>query len=258
MDSGVYVPILGVIPFDETIDSVDLNSDESRYKSAMEAAIVNIKSLQDEYDDEAKIISFTSPTPLNGKSTTSKNLAETLSLLDKKVLLVDADFKRGGLGKDFNIKSISENTFFNINSSNLDNFRISNNFYLIPRVKGLINSFHFICNPRYPKIFEDLKKDFDYIIFDTAPLLSVADTSIILKLADINLLVLRHEITKIREIKQTLDMFAQINTPVRGLIYNAYSRPSGYYGYYRLYKNYSYAYYSEKYLDNSYDYEKEI
>ena len=53
-------------------------------------------------------------------------------------------------------------------------------------------------------------------------------------------------------------MFAQINTPVRGLIYNAYSRPSGYYGYYRLYKNYSYAYYSEKYLDNSYDYEKEI
>ena len=59
-----------------------------------------------------------------------------------------------------------------------------------------MNSFHFISNPKYPKIFQDIENNFDYIIFDTAPLLSVADTSAILKLSDINLLVIRHEVTK--------------------------------------------------------------
>ena len=258
MDSGIFEPIMGVIPFEDGIDKVDLNSDASKYKSAMEALIVNIRSLQDEKDNEAKIISLTSPTALNGKSTTSKKLAETLSLLGNKVLLVDADFKRGGLGKSFDVKSISEKTFFDINSSNLDSYRIADNFYLIPRVKGLINSFHFICNSQYPKFFNEIKNNFDYIIFDTAPLLSVADTSAILKLSDINLLVLRHEVNKIKEVKLTLDMFSQINIPVNGFIYNAYAKPTGYYGYYSLYRNYSYAYYSDKYLNDSYDYKKEV
>ena len=258
IDSHIIEPIVGVIPFDEAIETVDLNSDTSRYKSAIESAIINIRSLQDENEDGAQIICLTSPTALNGKSTTSKKLAETLSLLGKKVLLIDSDFKRGSLGKDLNIKSISEKTFFDTAPSNLDKYRISNNLFLIPRVKGLVNSFHFVCDPRYPNIFQDLKNEFDYIIFDTAPLLSVADTSVIMKLANINLLIIRHEITKIREIKQALDMFSQINVPLNGFIYNAYAKPAGYYGYYRFYRNYAYAYYSDKYLSDSYDYKKEV
>ncbi|MFL2693717.1 MAG: AAA family ATPase [Gammaproteobacteria bacterium] len=258
MDNGIFEPMVGVIPFDEAIDNIDLNSDTSRYKASMESAIINIRSLQDEDKNGAQIICLTSPTALNGKSTTSKKLSETLSFLGNKVLLIDADFKRGGLGKDFNIETISERTFFDINSSNLDRYSISDNLYLIPRVKGLQNSFHFICDPRYPKIFQELKNEFDYIIFDTAPLLSVADTSVIMKLANINLLVLRHEITKIRELKQAIDMYSQINVPINGYIYNAYAKPTGYYGYYRLYRNYAYAYYSDKYLSDTYDYKKEV
>lgn len=256
-DHGISEPILGVIPFDDSINSIDLNSDMSRYKSALESTVINIKSLQDEKDG-AEIICFTSPTALNGKSTTSKNLGESLSLLGKKVLLIDADFKRGNLGKDFNVKSISEKTFFNTTSNDLDKYLISENFYLIPRVKGLANSFHFICNPRYANIIQDLKSEFDYIIFDTAPLLSVADTSIIMGLADINLLVLRHEVTKIRELRQVLDICSQTKVSVSGFIYNAYAKPTGYYGYYSFYRNYAYAYYSDKYLNDAYVYKKEV
>jgi len=254
MDNGIFEPILGVIPFEENVKTVDFNNDSSRYKSAMESAIINIRSLHEEINNEATIISLTSPTALNGKSTTAAKLSEMLSLLGKKILLVDADFKRGSLGKDFNVKSISEKTFFRINSSNLDDYIISDNLYLIPRIKGLINSFHFICNPQYSKIFQELKKDFDYIIFDTAPLLSVADTSVILELSDLNLLVLRHNFSKIKEAKQALDMFSQINVPLNGFIYNAYEKDSGYYG---MYANYAYAYYANKYINDSYEYNKE-
>ena len=258
MDNGLNDPIIGVIPFDESINDVDLNFDTSRYKSALESAIVNIRSLENHEHNNATVIALTSPTPLNGKSTTSRNLAQILSLLGKRVLLIDADLKRGSLAKDLNARSISEETFYKISSSNLDKYKISDNFYLIPRVKGLANSFHFICSPRYPQVFEDLKQSFDYIIFDTAPLLSVADTSVILKMADINLMVVRHEINKIGEIKQTIEMFNQINVSLSGFVYNAYAKPTGYYGYYGLYGNYAYAYYSDKYLNDSYDYKNEV
>ena len=56
-------------------------------------------------------------------------------------------------------------------------------------------------------------------------MLSVADISVILKMADINLMVVRHEINKIGEIKQTIEMFNQINVSLSGFVYNAYAKP---------------------------------
>ena len=138
MDNGITQPILGVVPYEDDLDLIDLNT-EGRYKSALESTVVNINSLQVNENKKTQIIALTSPTPLNGKSTTCKTLAESLSLLGKKVLIIDADFKRGGLGKDLNISSISEKTFFNISSTNLDKYRLTDNLYLIPRVKGLAN-----------------------------------------------------------------------------------------------------------------------
>lgn len=255
IDNGIVEPILGVFPFDDDINFI--NNSESRYKSSLESTIVNLNSISDSKNDSAQIIALTSPTPLNGKSTSSKSLAQGLSLIGKRVLLIDADFKRGGLGSDFNVKSISEETFFNINSSNLDKYSLSDNLYLIPRIKGLVNSFQFVQSQRFPKIIEFFRSEFDYIIFDTAPILSVADTSLIIKQADINVMIIRHEYNKIAEIKQAIDIFRQINVTLNGLIYNAYSKPKGYYGYYGLYGNYAYSYYSDKYLKDTYEYNKD-
>ena len=256
LDNGIFHPIMGVVPHDDNLNEANFFSSQSRFKSSLESIIVNIRSLQ-EKNNSLKTITITSPTPSNGKSTISQKLAESLSLLGNKVLLIDNDLKRGALGKSYKIRSISEKTFYDIDINNLDRFYISDNFYLIPRVKGLANSFQFICSNKYQDIIKNLKEHFDYVIFDTAPLLSVADTSVMLNSSDINLLVIRHEVNKISEIKQTLDTFSQLNAPFDGFIYNAYAKPTGYYGYYGLYGNYAYSYYSEKYLNDSYEYKKE-
>ena len=100
------------------------------------------------------------------------------------------------------------------------------------------------------------KENFDYIIFDTAPILSIADTPILISKSDISFMVVRHGLSRINEIKQSIDSFGQINKNVDGFIYNAYSKPKSYYGYYSLYGDYSYQYYAEKYLDDNYEYER--
>ena len=65
------------------------------------------------------------------------------------MLLVDNDLKRGKIGKNYNISSISEKTFDLIDETTIDRFKVNNNFYIIPRVKGLTNTFQFLYSYKY-------------------------------------------------------------------------------------------------------------
>ncbi len=253
-DNNFLQPMVGVIPF---IDDIDNNKDDKKLISSIESIIVNIQSIQGD-DDSKKVILLTSPSPANGKSTVSSNLAETFASIGKKVLLIDSDYKRGVVAKNYNLKSISEKTFLNINNENLSDIKIRNNLYVIPRVKGLANSFQFVLSQPFINQLEFFRAEFDYIIMDSAPILSVADSSVLLNTGDMNFLVVRHGATKINEIRQSNDIFTQLSSQISGFIYNAYAKPQGYYGYYGLYGNYSYQYYSEKYLYESYDYKDEV
>ena len=184
------------------------------------------------------------------------NLSEGLAKIGKKVLLIDNDLKRGNIAKKYGLKSISEKSFNDINETTIDKYNVKENFYVIPRVKGLSNTFQFLYNYKYQEKIKFLKEHFDFIVFDTGPILSVADSSILIEKSDFNLLVVRHGINKMNEIKQSIANFNQINKTIDGIVYNAYAKPNSYYGYYGIYGNYSYQYYAEKYLYEAYDYEK--
>ena len=252
-DNNIHLPIIGVVPLVEDFKSSD---EETKMDVAIESIVVNINSIQSNHA-EKNLITITSPSPSNGKSTVAKKLAQGYAKIGKKVLLVDNDLKRGSIAKTFSRHSISEKTFNSINESTLEQFKIENNLYLIPRVKGLANSFQFLFSYDYKKKVKFFKDQFDFVIFDTGPILSVADSSILIEQSDINILIVRHGLNKTNEIKQSIVNFNQINRDVDGIIYNAYSKPKSYYGYYGLYGNYAYQYYAEKYLYESYDYEKE-
>lgn len=253
-DNNFLQPMVGVIPF---IDDINNNKDDKKLISSMESIIVNIQSIQGD-DGSKKVVLLTSPSPANGKSTVSSNLAETFASIGKKVLLIDSDYKRGVVAKNYNLKSISEKTFLGINNENLSDIKVKDNLYVIPKVRGLANSFQFVLSKPFLNQLEFFRAEFDYIIMDSAPILSVADSSVLLNTGDMNFLVVRHGATKINEIRQSNDIFNQLNSQISGFIYNAYAKPQGYYGYYGLYGNYSYQYYSEKYLYESYDYKDEV
>lgn len=251
-DNNIYTPIIGVVP---NIEDFEDPKNDIKLTSSIESLIVNINAIQNNKPLN-NLITITSPSPGNGKSTISINLAEGFANIGKKVLIVDNDLKRGVINKNYNVKSISENIFYSINKSTINDYKIRDNLYVIPRVKGLNNTFQFLYSYRYKEKIKFFKDTFDYIIFDTGPVLSVADSSILIEQSDLNILVVRHSLNKINEIKQSLDNFKQINKDVDGIIYNAYAKPKSYYGYYGIYGNYSYQYYANKYLDDSYEYEK--
>ena len=107
---------------------------------------MNIRSIQGNNNDK-KIITITSPSPYNGKSTVSKFLAEHLVKLGKKVLLVDNDLKRGKLHRSYNLKTIKED--FLGDNTNISRYQISKNLYFIPRISRLTNTFQFIYGEEY-------------------------------------------------------------------------------------------------------------
>lgn len=252
-DNNIHLPIIGVIP---QVDNMEFSDEDVRLNTSIESLIVNINSLQNNQSDK-KILTITSPSPSNGKSTISMKLAEGFAKIGKKVLLVDNDLKRGNIAKNYNLRSISEKGFNSIDETTLNDYRVYENFYVIPRVKGLSNSFQFLYSYKYKEKLKIFKDNFDFIIFDTGPILSVADSSILIEQSDFNILVTRHGVNRMNEIKQSIDNFKQINKNIDGIVYNAYAKPKSYYGYYGIYGNYSYQYYADKYLGEAYEYDKE-
>ena len=253
-DRGIDIDIAGVIPKAEKGDE-----NEERFLQSIQSLIVNINNkveLSDKIDGAVKIL-ITSPTPSNGKSYISRNLASKLSELGKRVLLLDGDWKRGDLHKDLNTEKISLKEFNQINTDNISKYEIQKNFFFVPKISGVSNSFQYLYSSTFAEKMEELNNAFDYIVIDTAPLLSVSDTAILMSNADLRFCVARHDLSKINELKQLFTICSQLGTFMNGIIYNSYERPSSYYGYYGLYGNYAYQYYAKKYLYDSYGYGKD-
>lgn len=251
LDGGVKVPLLGIFPF---LD--DTENSNNQYEQSLESLLVNINILNKAGDK--KIISISSPTKENGKSTTCFKLASKIASLGNKVLLIDADYKRGALHKEFDRSSITMEKIKEISKNNIENLKVSDSLYFIPRISKLSDTFRWVSGGGFQSLLENVLSDeFDYIIIDTAPILSVSDTSVILGMSDINMLLIRHKVSRFSELKHCLENIEQIGSSFDGLIYNAYQKPQGYFGYYNYYGNYQYQYYASKYLNDDYYYEKE-
>jgi len=250
MDGGIHSPILGVFPLLEQTD---------HYQQSMETLIVNIRLLaKDSPAEQAKVVLVTSPSPANGKSLTSRGLAHKLAELDYRVLLLDVDLKRGDQHKSFGKETISTADIKKADRQNIEQFKVQDNLYFVPRIKKLRETFVWLNSATFKAFINDVAKpEFDYIIIDTAPILSVSDTSLLLEHADHCILMTRHGITKLRELKQSVEVMQQVGIELAGIVYNAFEKPKGYFGYYQYYGNYSYKYYADKYLYDAYDYQKD-
>lgn len=143
---------------------------------------------------EQKVILVTSTLPQEGKTYISSNLAASLALTEKRVILVGLDIRSPKIDESFNLKQGKGITnYLSDNSLNIDNIIQPSNFnpHLDIALAGPIppNPNELLLKDRLQLLFSELKKRYDYIIVDSAPVGVVSDTFLLNKISDVCLYV---------------------------------------------------------------------
>ncbi|MDD4853260.1 MAG: polysaccharide biosynthesis tyrosine autokinase [Acinetobacter towneri] len=192
------------------------------------------------------IIMISGPAPELGKSFISTNLATILAQSDKRVLLIDADLRRGYMHKYFNYDPKPGLTEYLNGQHELSNIVRSTeveNLSFISRGKSPANPSELLSTQKFADMLTHLSSQFDHILIDTPPILAVTDGIIISQYAGVNLVVARYAKTQMKELELTVNRFEQAGVKVNGFILNDIQREAGGYGYGY---NYAYAYKANK------------
>ena len=197
------------------------------------------------------LITISGPAPEVGKSFISINLATILAQSDKRVLIIDADLRRGYLHKYFNYDAQPGLTEFLNSEQTLDavirTTEVSG-LSIISRGKSPANPSELLSSAQFKTLLEQLSEKFDHVIIDTPPVLAVTDGIIISQYTGVNLVIARYAKTQMKELELTLNRFEQAGVKVNGFILNDIQRSSAGYGYGYGY-NYAYAYKANKESD---------
>ncbi|MCD0353350.1 polysaccharide biosynthesis tyrosine autokinase [Acinetobacter baumannii] len=220
------IPILAV----KNSDDIAIESLRS-IRTAIHFALANAKN---------NIIMIAGPSPEVGKSFISTNLATIFAQGNKRVLLIDADMRRGYMHKYFDVDvkpGLSE-----LLSGQADLQKVLHktqvaNLDVITRGKSPTNPSEILSSNQFKELLEQLQSQYDHIIIDTPPVLAVTDGIIISQYTGVNLIVARYAKSQMKELELTVNRFEQAGVKVNGFILNDIQRASAGYGY-----GYNYAY----------------
>ena len=162
----------------------------------------NIRTnLQFMLQNDKKVILVTSTVSGEGKSFISANLAISLSLLGKKVVIVGLDIRKPGLNRVFRLSTKEKGITLYLANPETDLMSlvqpsdINQNLYILPGGTVPPNPTELLARDGLDKAIEILKKNFDYVILDTAPVGMVTDTLLIGRVADLSVYVCRADYT---------------------------------------------------------------
>lgn len=197
------------------------------------------------------LITISGPAPEVGKSFISTNLATILAQSDKRVLIIDADLRRGYLHKYFNLDTQPGLTELLNGQQSLDTVIRPTEvpgLSVISRGKSPANPSELLSSNQFKNLLEQMSEKFDHVIIDTPPVLAVTDGIIISQYTGVNLVIARYAKTQMKELELTLNRFEQAGVKVNGFILNDIQRSSAGYGSSYGY-NYAYAYKANKESD---------
>lgn len=194
---------------------------------------------------EAKnnIIAISGPSPGVGKSFISVNLASVLAQSGKKVLIIDADMRKGYLQTQFGLKwddGLSDYLSGRLNLEQVTKSTKVEGLNVITRGQIPPNPSELLMHSNFSKLVEEVSNAYDIVIIDTPPILAVTDPAIVSAHTGTTLLVARFGQNHLREIELTRSRFEQNGIDVKGLVFNdVVKKASNAYGYYGYY-NYEY------------------
>ncbi|MFW5628508.1 MAG: GumC family protein [Candidatus Cloacimonadaceae bacterium] len=187
----------------------------------------------------------TSSGPKEGKTTSISNLAITLAQMSAKVVLVDMDMRRPTTHIRFGVEKENGSSDYLVDpdvklsdiikDSGIMNLSLITSGFVPPNPSELLAS------SRMDELIKDLKDNFDYILFDTPPVIAVTDALILTKKVDMTFVVIRSGHTEKGIVRRTKELMANVDAKIDGIIVNGiyvqkyYSKQNYYYYYYYYY-----------------------
>lgn len=203
-----HAPILGELPRCDTKTTGSIVIQENK-NNLMEECFRGLRTnLLFMLEKNQKVILFSSTQPGEGKSFVAGNTATSLAFLGKKVLIMGMDIRKPGLNKVFRLANravgitnyLSDPEHTNLLDT-IQHSDISPNLDILPGGPVPPNPTELVAREHLDHAIAELKKHYDYIILDTAPIAMVADTAIISRIADICVYVCRADVTSKEEFK---------------------------------------------------------
>lgn len=216
--------------------------------NVMEEVFRSIRSnIQFILKEDQKVIMFTSTTSGEGKTFTAANLAVSFALLGKKVLVMGLDIRKPRLTNLFELKDknigitnllVHDNPTHEDICANILNSGVNRNLDIMPAGPIPPNPAELVSRESLDNIFATLRKEYDYIIVDTAPVGLVTDTLMIARVADLTVYMCRADYTPKSSFEFINSLSAQKKLPQVSIVINGIDMSKKKYGYYYGYGKY--------------------
>lgn len=184
-------------------------------------------------DDPPRVITFTSPGPREGKSTTCSNLGVALAQAGRNVLLMDCDFRKPVIHRIFELRNMKgvvdvlagEHPAEDVWHAPVENLKVMTVGPVPPNPAELLGS------ERFAELLSEMAAMFDYVLVDAPPVQLVSDPAIIAAQTDGVLLVLDSQNTRKISLRRSIRSLESVGATVLGTVMNNYKSPSGGYNY---------------------------
>ena len=218
----VGAPVVGVIPFDKTLDgtpTLDFGESTSTSAEALRQLRTNLQFL--DVDNPPRVLVITSAVPSEGKSTTAVNLALALAEAGHSVVVVEGDLRRPRVGKYLGvIGSVGVSTVLVGQARVEEVVQPTSHIGVDAIAAGPIppNPSELLGSEAARYLVDELRNRYDYIIIDAPPLLPVTDAAVLSVQADGALIISRYGHAKREEVARAVENLTKISGRVLGAV----------------------------------------
>ena len=197
-------------------------------------------------DAKSQSLVITSPAPFVGKSFIAVNISAVMAQAGTRVVVIDADLRRGVLRKYFNCPrntaGLSEVLAEDVKLEDVIRKSPVENLFYVTSGHYPPNPSELLIRPKFEQVIKQLSEQFDFVIVDAPPILAVTDPVILSKYVGATMIAARHKVTAAPELEAAIRIFKAGGGKFIGAILNGYKAEASGKGGYYYYYNKRYAY----------------